>query len=421
MEFKLFCLLSILFGYNSYSQEILVIYDIETQTFKVSNKNYKVKNGKNYNVKLININSAHISTVSTITMSEYVSDIPEILKPIYTGLADNNISGIISIDEANHNKSFKIALEHFKYLEEIKSITRKFYDSTNYNLNITEKKIREEAIKVEKTLNQLENTGKLDDIVLKIEEYSSFIKAITEIYTKQIEGLTFSDPNYNLVVYEYSILKLIHSKIESNDYLNQIVFVKKSLEAEKSLLVKTFQAGKDVVDLDLKIYDNYLKDTIYSKTLSFKTYNNFSFDFSTGIFYSNLVENKYFISPRTENINNVVIENIDNVDISIGALGHFTYKFSPNFGAGLALGASVSPFDGNIRYLLGPTFLVGHQKQVSLSLGLALAHLDQLSDSVQNDEFGFFIPSDVSEIKTIKKVDTGFFVSLTYNLTKKKK
>lgn len=419
MKKKLLNFLILFISFNLFSQEIILEYDKDKKVFNVIGDINKVRKGEKYTVKLININNAHISTVSKVTISEYISNIPEILKPIFTGISDNSMFGFVSTIGGNHKDSYIQALKAFKYLENIQNESNELYKKTNFNVKISEDSMRVLAKKTRDIL--LNGLNSIDEIVLEIEKKKSFIKSTRESYNKQIEDLTFEDCDYDLILSEYSDINLMNAKVQKTDYLGSLAFVKKSLKADTSLVVKKFTADKDIVDLDLKIYDNFKKDTIYNKTLSFKTYGNWSVDFSTGLFYSDLVENKYYLSPRNSSINNVLQDNVDNIDVSIGALGHITYKLSPSFGAGLALGASLSPFDGNLRYLIGPTLLFGNRKQGSITFGLSIANLDDLSDSVQRDDSGFFLDSSVTEIKIIKKVDTGFFFGLTYNLTRKKK
>ncbi len=204
------------------------------------------------------------------------------------------------------------------------------------------------------------------------------------------------------------------------DYAYLLNFIEASQQAVSSLPIAGFTATGDVVDVALQIVDTYTNRTLLEETLSFATYKNFSFDFSTGFFYNNLVAREYYLTENEQGKLYIQEENKSKTDISIGALGHFTYKFLPDWRGGIALGAAISPFDGNLRYLLGPTLIWGGQKQVSLTFGLALAQMDELSSAVLHDETGMYLPQNFGNIPTINKLQKGFFIGITYNLTNRK-
>ncbi|MGB3774403.1 MAG: hypothetical protein WA951_04030, partial [Leeuwenhoekiella sp.] len=206
------------------------------------------------------------------------------------------------------------------------------------------------------------------------------------------------------------------------DYAYLLNFMEASQQASPEITIAQIIASDDVIDLDLQLVDTYIKSTLLDEQLSFATYKNFSFDFSTGFFYNTLVEPEYYLVQDVDDDNGLRIQEEDksNSDISIGALGHFTYKFLPEWRGGMALGIAISPLDGKLRYLLGPTIIWGGQKQVSLTMGLALAQMDELSGAVRREDEGVYLPEGYASIPTRNTLKSGFFIGISYNLTNRK-
>ena len=112
--------------------------------------------------------------------------------------------------------------------------------------------------------------------------------------------------------------------------------------------------------------------------------NKFVLSFSTGIFGNGLVEKQYYLSTPIDSIGYVFVkeENNSNMDIALGALSHFSYKFTKDIQLGLNLGAAVSPFDSHIRYLTGLSGIFGKRNQIILSIGYSFAKMKNLSGKV---------------------------------------
>lgn len=416
MKYKYCYILTFLCVYQLFSQEVLLLdYNPTNNTLHRSINSEKVKAGKKYTLKLRAINSAHVSVLSKITISEFVSEIPEVLAAILPGISDNTIFNIFGVTENGQRKAFLNALKSYNELELLRKTSDALYIATKFSPNPEQAMAKRDALKISLHLKSL------DELAIKITQYTYFITALLESYSNQLKILALEDPNHTIILTEYATLKRIETKLTQVDYANKLRFIQNSLKATSHIEIDTFKAKKDIIDVELKLYDSFTKTTFYSNTISFKTYQNFSLDFSTGFFYSNIVATKYYLSPKDEHTNYVLKDKVDKNDVSIGALGHVTYKFTSNFSGGIALGASISPFDDKLRFLLGPSFIFGNQKQLSLTFGLALAQVNQLSDAILKDETGYFLPSELTEISTVKKVDTGLFFGISYNLTNKKK
>jgi len=209
--------------------------------------------------------------------------------------------------------------------------------------------------------------------------------------------------------------------IKSVNFLSCVNFIENSRNARDYIEYIPFKAEKDLVDLRVIFTDKYTKDTIYNSSLPFYTSRNFSFDFSSGFFLSFIHEDLYYLEKRDSLTNNVLPENNSASDISIGALGHLSWKFTSWFKAGISIGAALSPFDAKTRYLIGSSAIFGREKQLGINLGCALARMDLLSQKVREDTAGKYLPADIKDIPTYKKIQPGLYVGITYNLISGKK
>ena len=88
--------------------------------------------------------------------------------------------------------------------------------------------------------------------------------------------------------------------------------------------------------------------------------------------------------------------------------------------AGISIGATLSPFDGKLRYLTGASFLFGEQKFIAVNAGIAFAKMSVLSNAIYHDQSGYYQSKDLSTINTVERIISGFYIGLTYNFINKK-
>lgn len=412
---KIALIASILFllPYFAGAQEIIQLnYNAENNSINLQNVPDKVRHNKKYTLIINNINSAHVAPLSEVTTSRFVSDIPEILRSIYVGIPDDAVGSNLPINTPVKRAVYQRASAYFRDLTIIQRIGDDLYQQTRFKPNAVIAKAKEQE------LFQALGVSSIQEAYARAELAKEYIASIEKVYGAQLKKIKVQSEDTVEFLEEFANIKSYNSTIEAVDYAYILNFINASQQAVSSLSITSFIATGDVVDVALQVVDTYTNRTLLEENLSFSTYKNFSFDFSTGFFYNNLVEPEYYL---TENENLYINEeNKSNTDISVGALGHFTYKFLPEWRGGIALGAAISPFDGNLRYLVGPTFIWGGQKQVSLTFGLALAQMDEISGAVLRDETGVYLPQNLDDIPTVNKLQKGFFIGLTYNLTNRK-
>jgi len=405
-----------LFPYLAGAQETIeIFYNPENNSIELQNLPDKVRHNKNYTLIINHINSAHVAPFSEVTTSRFVSDIPDILRSIYVGIPDDAVGSNLSANAPAKRAIYQRASAYYRDLVSIQRISDDLYLQTRFNPNMEIAKAKEQE------LFQALGVSSIQEAYAHAVLAKKYIASIQEVYSAQLEKINVQSEDTAGFLEEYANIKTYHTTIEAVNYAYLLNFIDASQEAVSSLPIASFTATGDVVDVALQIVDTYTNTTLLEETLSFATYKNFSFDFSTGFFYNNLVVPEFYLKKNENKKLYIKEENKSNTDISVGALGHFTYKFLPEWRGGIALGAAISPFDGNLRYLMGPTLIWGGQKQVSLTFGLALAQMDELSSAVIRDEGVVSLPENLGDIPTVKKLQEGFFIGLTYNLTNTKK
>lgn len=398
-----------------YSQDtIQITYDAKSKKVILNDLPKKLMHNNEYLLKLVKINTAHIKVIEEVNTYAYVSDIPEILKPIFLGIPNNNVMNFFEIDTLNYKTNlFLTAMHHYDKLESIRSTGSNYYGKTKFNPTPND------TIPIAKLKKKLELDSNIELVnQLKISE--QFILSALTSYEHNFEKIPITDPKLEILHSEYAMLQNIKLLINKGTYRKSLGFLLSSLKAKDFINIKKFKGAKDVTSIDLQVINTFTNDTIFDDELNFKIYKNWSFDFTSGFIYSDISESKYYLSNRNAEFNNVVKEDILDYDVSIGALGHISYKFSPCFMAGIGIGASLSPFDGKLRYLTGLSFLFGEQKFIGLNLGVAFSKIETLSDAIMKDNNGYFQPVDQTAINTVERIETGLYIGLTYNFFNRK-
>lgn len=388
-------------------------YDSITKSLSFDDVPKSVKAHKTYVLMLTHINSAHINVVSQLRAYDYVADLPDLLKPIFVGIPNNNVMGQFELQSDGKNtKLFLDAMSHYDKLQIIRMAGNDYYEKTKYQ------PIPRDTLPLY-NLKQTLSLETVKEIANQIIMSEQFIASALTSYETAIATIHVRDPILSVIHAEYATLVNIKKRINSGMFEKSLDFLIRSEHAEDELYVDTFTATKDVTELHLQVINTYTGSTLFEGDLHFKTYHNWSFDFTTGFFFSNLVEKHYYKEDRDEVSQYIREENIPRIDLAIGALGHLSYKFSSKLMAGISIGASLSPFDGKLRYLTGTSILFGERKFLALNIGVAFAKIATLSDSIKYEE-GYFQSADIASINTVDRIKTGLYIGMTYNFINKK-
>ncbi len=396
-------------------KEIQVFYDNNNHTIELIPGIKIIQAGESYRLKILHINPVYIQDDTRIRSFRYLSPIPEILKPILPGITGSDVFDHFEIETSGQREFFLKSLRFFNELEKIRGVSDDLYARTRLEPN------RSMATAKLEQIYSIFDTTALADIVSQINYYQDYILAAESVYKTNFKKVTLQTPDADIVVREYARISHIADIIREIDYIRLLDYIVQSTDAQDYLLSDLFSGEKDLTEIRLALYDSYISDTIYSGVLTFHTGRNWAVDFSTGFFYTDLYQKDYYLAERSSSINDVIEENKFKGDVSVGALVHISYKFQPDLRIGPALGASISPFDGKMRYLAGVGAFVGQEKIVGVSAGVSLGQFKVLSGGVSSDGRGLYLPSGEKKIPTYDRLKAGFFIGLSYNLTRIKK
>ncbi|WP_430405211.1 hypothetical protein [Fluviicola sp.] len=179
---------------------------------------------------------------------------------------------------------------------------------------------------------------------------------------------------------------------------------------------------KEVTTLQIIVTNRFdPSDTICNYSTDIYRTGVFKIDFSTGIGVNSLVKPTYVMGNNGSPY--IHKENGRDADLSVMALLHANWRLTRNFTFGPTAGVSVSTFDANTGFVLGLSGSFGTRNTISISAGGIMGKSFKLSSRVSSDGNVADIPleSGITEVPKVDAVNYGWFVSVTYNLTRTKK
>lgn len=379
--------------------------DLKLDELKKSDR--KLKFEESYKLRIEGINSAHIKTVINPKSFSLQSNISEPLKVLFPGMSTNfDISKAVP----DSITIFDSALIAFDYLHKIDSLSKVVYEATKFSPSPdATKKLINHLLPIE---NEGETLQKTEESILLLtylfEKYSVW-------FDKYLERNDVDDELFNIGLK----LQSMKNVIEKNDFLGQATFLEKSMKAKSEMKTTGFKALKDGVDLQISIIDTYKKDTIYKGEIEFINYKKWSFDFSTGFIFNQLVDVPYYLGPASDEKKQILEEDYSRWDIAIGGFAHLTYKMSGFLSFGPQVGIGISILDAKPKYALGAGFLLGRKGKVSVNGGVAFGKVKILSGQLDNINGQYFLPESATSIPTFDRMEASPYFSIAYNLTKK--
>lgn len=417
---------------------------------------------KSYGLKISGINTAFITVKVETADYNFVSSTPDLLKLYLLNVQDSGALALIKKDDGKeaagasyYERIYSNALIHIDKLSLLANLTNELYGESNDDeefrtdtlVRAIRKKAKEHLKVILNAFPKIElgrnNTSTEDGLnngtssVLSKKEdtiqiiktsmaYSArYIESATTYFKGLIENqrLTESETVDHELLALFSHLSVLTKDVDYETSLKYLNFLLKSTKMENfKEFDDVLKVSNDVLEMKVILTNTYTNDTILSKTIDFyPRYGGFKFDFSTGFFFNTISEKSYYLENESPERNTIIEENGDEFDIAVGALGHISYQLSSGLRGGVNFGAALSPMDGITRYLFGAGVLIGKEKLIGINAGTSVARVDVLSNLVQSDGQGLFVPVEVTSIPTFKKSEWGFFFGLTYNLTRQRK
>ncbi|MDT7829119.1 hypothetical protein RQM65_10625 [Pricia sp. S334] len=182
---------------------------------------------------------------------------------------------------------------------------------------------------------------------------------------------------------------------------------------------------KDLTNVEIYLVNRFNPaDTLTRATADLFVRNRFRIDFSTGLSANTLVQREFFFTKSADVVTDIDSEQSAGLDLGIAALVHLDWKVRTWLAIGPALGASFSLIDEKPRYILGLSGSFGKERSISLTLGANLGKQQVLSNQVSSDGENYDGTSELSPFESpplTSKIKTGFFIGITYNVTRSRK
>ena len=266
---------------------------------------------------------------------------------------------------------------------------------------------------------------KFEDSVAKQEEkvarYDSEISAYKEDYSNSKKGDEDQVTNAKALVDEINKFK------EDGKLYTLTDDIRKVNEANYSYYSETVKLKKDetkytfTVTADGQMVCNKKNESKFEVKL--RTVGGIKLDFSTGIFAnfgkSEFLGKDYFFKPVNDTMSQIsALHDSRKVLLGIGGLMHIYFRSPSNIKAGLSIGASTTTGFDVVNFHVGPTLILGDQERFCLTAGLTLKESKILSDDYKEGILykKSLLPANIELVK--KFPTTGFFFSLTYNLSR---
>ncbi len=288
--------------------------------------------------------------------------------------------------------------------------------------------------KLETIVLEFENNKIIkEDISLLVNQFQSEYNAIkTNIQLGKstnyggVMKLNYISDNQNVVI---NHINEKINKINFDNLRNELIQLKNLLKTKNRNLIFEYvshpiQPFQDVVIFDVEIKkkktDNNLIEN--SRKFSHKEFvrHGLRLDVSLGVAGS-LHSDKYSYAVKmNQNNENVIMKN-DKSIFTPSFVGFFTAsrRSATHFSCGFSIGIGVSANEGSLtfdNFFVGPSLTVGKYERVTLTSGLSIKNLPVLNNGYQE---GDIVPQQYTiENVSDKNYVPGFFISLSYNLTK---
>lgn len=288
----------------------------------------------------------------------------------------------------------------------ILSIYEKFKNNRNilndFNLLVTSFENQYNTLKANPEIKNQANYGGSIKLFSIVDNLNIEVKAIKQ----QTEAIKFETLRQNI--------DQIHSLLIVNDDIDPLF----------EYVSDPIQPFQDVVIFRVKVDKNNKDASLFynERNFSYKefTRHGIRLDLNIGVagsFYNK--DNFYEIKADSLDINRITKTNKSGFSPSF--VGFFTtsYRSATHWSYGLSTGLGISADAGTItldNFFIGPSLIVGRYERINLTTGVSFKNLGKLNSGFKE---GQVLPNATTiEAVTTKSYEPGFFIALTFNLTK---
>lgn len=412
------------FIYNETKNEVKKLNSKEAEILvnEINNTNMVFLEKLNTKINELNTSNKIVNTELKIVFEK--------LKPIlekkfsYHFKAQNDLANLYLIILQKHNGILHLWNEYLqintlinnplltrKDLEKINNAFTKVYNNFNENRNI----LNELNLAVTSFQNQY-NTLKANPEITNQTNYGGSIKLFNiadhlnsnvVAIKKQTDAVKFDD------------------LIQKTDQINTLIITNEDKNSLFEYVSNPIQPNQDVAIFKVSIDKNNKDASLFynERDFSYKAFtrHGIRFDLNLGVAGSfHKKNNSYEIKANSSGVN--TITNTNSSGFSPSFVGFFTtsYRSSTHFTGGLSLGLGVSADNGTValdNFFIGPSLIVGRYERINLTAGISFKNLPKLNSGYTE---GQTILNNTTTIESItsKSYQSGFFIALTYNLTK---
>ncbi|TSJ45380.1 hypothetical protein [Fluviicola chungangensis] len=387
--------------------------------------NQSVNHKSNYLIRLDDFNTALYKVQFKFNDFDWETEPPAILEQYLHGLESITLSDKALFEDKRFRAlvDFKdSSIQEADLVEKLNKIIR-FIDE--YPNTIKDIKLDEMTLIKDASEKGLKDLGfKSTDYSEELNEFQNDIFYVKGLYNA-LKEFNAESPNSKFeYVQTLASMEGVINKLNSKNYpklLSYIISFAK--EAPKNYAKSDIHfPEKEVTTLQIIVINRFdPTDTICNYSTDIYRTGVFKIDFSTGIGVNSLVKPTYSMANNGSPY--IHKENGRDADLSVMALLHANWRLSRNFTFGPTAGVSVSTFDANTGFVLGISGSFGTRNTISLSTGGIMGKSYKLSSRVSSDGNKADIPleSGMTEVPKVDAVNYGWFVSVTYNLTRIKK
>lgn len=427
MKIYTYLLIALFFVFTSNvlgQETLLITYD---QNGIYSPKK-SLRKGTKYTIQADQSYNGMMALKSKITSFDLVSTTPDVLK--YLSISS---TASLQVNSAFRNPKNGVS----EVINNLNDIIRRIdqYDimyrqiETLFGANLKEwPKTPIPIDEVKNKVAEILNDEITKDDVLRIkflmEENELWASYISELIKNDSGALSFID------VFSNFMAKRALLKENSAKYIKAILICDDIISADDEkdptvLIGDDFTVKGDFTKIEYTILNKLTSDTVAIGSLNLPTYNQWTFDFSTGFYWNQLSNESYTLSSYSADSTQITFKDDydKSGDIALGAQLNLTYMASGSFGLGINTGAAVSMYDGTTKYLMGGHIKLGSKKQFMLSGGISVGKVKRLSDAVLSEPLfsrsgnSIIVPSKFTEPKLVDKVESSIFFGLSYNLS----
>ncbi|QTD38290.1 hypothetical protein JL193_03030 [Polaribacter batillariae] len=178
----------------------------------------------------------------------------------------------------------------------------------------------------------------------------------------------------------------------------------------------------DLVEVILEIYDKKTNDLI--DTYSYRVWitGGFKIDFSGGLFFSSLLDDKFYtkddLTEGNEGKKFIRQKDLGNLDYGFGTLMNLKYRSEKNYSYLFSFGALLKEAQ-EFQFLAGLGISFGKDERIILSTGVTLGRVERLVGDYDANT-SYLLPEN-NLVTTEERFGVGYFFGVSYNLNKPKK